>query len=138
MKDDLQQDVAELVGERAIVAAVDGVADLVGLLDDVGLEGCVGLLGVPRTPARSAQPVHRRDQILESLAGSVAHFERSLRRAAPPGNRAIRATGSAKPPGGAQQAGGLIVERAAKMRVFYGDSAVATGAGTPDSLPAER
>ena len=48
---DLQQQVAELVPEVVEVAALDGVGDLVGLLDRVGRDRPERLLEVPRTSA---------------------------------------------------------------------------------------
>ena len=66
VEDDLEEDVAELLREVGAVTGRDGVDDLVGLLDEVGSERLVRLLGVPRAPARRAQPVHRRDDVEES------------------------------------------------------------------------
>ena len=66
VEDDLEQHVAELLGEVGRVAGADGVDDLVGLLDEVGGEGLVGLLGVPGAAAGRAQPVHRRDDVEEA------------------------------------------------------------------------
>ncbi len=47
MKDDLQQQIAELVAQIREIAALDRIGDLVGLLDRVGGDGRVGLLEVP-------------------------------------------------------------------------------------------
>jgi hypothetical protein len=44
---DLQQQVTELAEELVVVLLVDGLGDLVGLLDRHGLDGLVGLLAVP-------------------------------------------------------------------------------------------
>jgi hypothetical protein len=63
VEDHLEQDVTELVGEVRPVARLDGVHHLVGLLDEVGREALVGLLGVPRAAAGRAQPVHGRDDV---------------------------------------------------------------------------
>ena len=44
---DLEEDVAELVEELAVVAALGGVGELVGLLDRVGDDRALVLLAVP-------------------------------------------------------------------------------------------
>ena len=59
MKDDLQQEVAELLAQILGVAALDGVGDLVGFFDRVGRDRGEGLLEVPGTAAlagRAARP----------------------------------------------------------------------------------
>ena len=63
VEDDLEQHVTELLGEVPAVATLDGVQHLVGLLDQVRGQALVGLLGVPRTAAGRAQPVHGRDDV---------------------------------------------------------------------------
>ena len=66
---DLQQQVAELVPEVLEVAALDGVGNLVGLLDRVGRDRPERLLKVPRTSAaRPSEGRHDVDQALD-LAG---------------------------------------------------------------------
>ena len=76
MEDDLAQEVAELVAEcgvgvgRVVDAAfgrvggerLDGLDDLVRLLERVPGERVVGLLRVPRASARSPQPLHQLDE----------------------------------------------------------------------------
>ena len=52
MEHDLQQHVAELVAHRVVVAGVDRLEQLVGLLEQVPREALMGLLGVPGTPVR--------------------------------------------------------------------------------------
>jgi hypothetical protein len=48
---DLEQDVAQLVGELRVVAALGGVGELVGLLDGVRDDRALVLLAVPRALA---------------------------------------------------------------------------------------
>ena len=61
----LQQKVAEFFSEPGPVARVDRVQHLVGLFEQVRLDGVEGLLAVPRTAARRAQPGHDLDQTLK-------------------------------------------------------------------------
>ena len=56
----LEQQVAQLVGERAHVVALDGLGHLVGFLDGVGRDGAEGLLHVPGATA-VAVPESRHD-----------------------------------------------------------------------------
>ena len=59
VKDDLEQQVAQLVLKRRHVAALDRVGDLVGFLDRIGRDGREILLEVPRAaaaPGRAAAP----------------------------------------------------------------------------------
>ena len=66
VKDDLKQQVAELVLERRHVAARDRIGDLVRLLDRIGRDRREILLAVPRAAAlRVAQPRHDREQSVE-------------------------------------------------------------------------
>ena len=51
MKDHLEQQVAQLLLQIAQVAALDGVGDLIGLLDGVGRDGGEGLFQVPGAAA---------------------------------------------------------------------------------------
>ena len=57
-EDDLQQQVAELLGELLPIARVDCVEDLVGFFEQVRLDGIEGLFAVPRAAAGSPQPRH--------------------------------------------------------------------------------
>jgi hypothetical protein len=68
VEDDLQQEVAELGAELAIVAGVDRLGDLVGLLDRLRLDRRVRLLAVPGAAAGTAQAVHDAHQLLECFA----------------------------------------------------------------------
>jgi len=62
LEDHLEEQVAELLAELAGVALLDGGDDLVGLLDDVGLERLGGLLAVPGAAAGGAQASHELDE----------------------------------------------------------------------------
>jgi hypothetical protein len=71
MEDDLELEIAELVGKPAHVAAVDRIGDLIGFLDRIGGDGLEGLLKVPGAAAlRVAQPPHDRNEALEAESGS--------------------------------------------------------------------
>ena len=63
VEDHLQQQVAELLPEMIMVAGLDRLDRLGGLLDQVLHQRAMGLLGVPR--ALPAQPGHHRDQPLQ-------------------------------------------------------------------------
>jgi len=54
VKDDLQQQVAQLVTQGVGVVTLDGVQRLVGLFQQVGTERARRLLPVPRTPCGPA------------------------------------------------------------------------------------
>ena len=71
MEDDLEQDVAELLGQVPAVAGRDGVHGLVRLLDEVRRQALVRLLGVPGAPAGRAQPVHRGHDVQQPPALDV-------------------------------------------------------------------
>ena len=60
VEDNLEQEVAELLADVRRVAGVEGVKDLVGLLDEERAEGFAGLLSVPGTAAFAAQASHHR------------------------------------------------------------------------------
>jgi hypothetical protein len=65
IKQHLQQQVAQFLGQVRPVAPLDGVEDLVGLFQRVFANGIEGLLAVPRAAAGSAQPRHDRDRLLK-------------------------------------------------------------------------
>ena len=69
VEDDLEQQVAELAGELGVVLLVDGVGDLVGLLDRHRLDALVGLLAVPRAAAGGPQAGDQLDEAGEEQAG---------------------------------------------------------------------
>ena len=66
MEGHLHQQVAKLLRQLGRVALVDGFQGLVGLLQQVALEGLVGLLPVPRAAAGGAKPGHDVDEGLEA------------------------------------------------------------------------
>ena len=94
--DDLQQEIAELAGQCRPVFALDGVGDLVGLLDRVGGDGGEGLLDVPRAaPLRVAQPAHHVQQLVDAAlaASQQAALLWPVRLRAARGRRSVRRTG---------------------------------------------
>ena len=65
--DDLQQEVAQLVLQGGQIVLLDGVRDLVGLLDGVGRDGREGLLEVPGAAgAGRAQGGHHAQQSVDN------------------------------------------------------------------------
>ena len=98
VQDDLQQQVAELAGQLGGRAALERVVDLVRLLEQVVAQRGVGLLAVPRTAVRLAQPV-----------ADPGHRPRSRRR--PPRARAGR--GSRARRGSAASRAPMVVASAA-------------------------
>jgi hypothetical protein len=74
--DDLQQEIAQLVLQRARVTFLDGVGDLVSLLDGVGRDRLEGLLQVPgAAAARRAQRRHDGQEIIDRLARAGGHCD---------------------------------------------------------------
>src|SRR5207247_7151774 len=67
MKQDLQQQVAELFAQLGVVAGANGVVDLVRLLDEVGAQRFVRLRGVPL--AARAEVAHERERVVERWLG---------------------------------------------------------------------
>src|SRR5437879_6212761 len=61
----LQQKIAELLGQRGAVVAVDGVDDLVRFLDHERFETRQRLLAVPRTAVRAAEGLHELYELVE-------------------------------------------------------------------------
>ena len=71
VEEHLQQHVAELLGEVAGVGLPDRLEHLVRLLDEVGRQALVGLLGVPRAAARRTQAVHDGHRVEQPRPGDV-------------------------------------------------------------------
>jgi len=70
VKHHLKQQVTELIAQPLALATLDGVGDLVGLLDGVRRDAAEGLLTVPGTAAlRIAQARHQREQCAEGAFG---------------------------------------------------------------------
>ena len=67
-EDGLQHQVAKFFGETRPVAPVDGVEHLVGLFEQIRLDGVEVLFAIPRTAAGRAQPGHDSDQALKPFA----------------------------------------------------------------------
>jgi hypothetical protein len=65
-KVDLEEEIAELVEQLAVVAGLGGVGDLVRLLDGVRDDRTCGLLAVPR--ALAAKPLGQRLELEQRLA----------------------------------------------------------------------
>ena len=72
VKQDLQQQVAEFFGQFAWIAFFQGVENLVSLLDQVGFQGCMGLLAVPGATTRGAQASLDVDQGFEEVSNRLA------------------------------------------------------------------
>ena len=70
----LEQEVAQLVAQGVEVPAIDGVHDLVGLLDDERSQRLQRLLPIPGAAVLGAQPPHQIDQPLETGSGGRALF----------------------------------------------------------------
>jgi hypothetical protein len=72
----LQQQIAQLLPQVLHVAALDRIDGLVGFLDQVGNQAAMGLLGIPRATAGSAQAVHDGAQAfhLAALVGAIDHL----------------------------------------------------------------
>ena len=69
-EDGLEDEVAELVAEVDPVAAIDGVEDLVGLFERVGLDGVEGLFAVPGAAIGRAKAGHDVEELVEFVAGA--------------------------------------------------------------------
>jgi hypothetical protein len=67
MEGHLEQEIAELVTHRVVVAGIDRLEQLVRFLEQVAGQGRMGLLPVPRTPVGSSKSGLDLDQIEESL-----------------------------------------------------------------------
>ncbi len=60
VEDNLEQEIAQLLADVRRVSGVEGVKDLVGLLDEERAERFAGLFSVPGTAAFAAQAGHHR------------------------------------------------------------------------------
>jgi hypothetical protein len=69
VEEDLEKEVAELLGEFGVVGGVEGVEDFVSFFDEVRAEGGVGLFAVPGAAAGSAEASHYGSKFGESGAG---------------------------------------------------------------------
>src|SRR5665647_2246922 len=71
VEEHLQQDVAELLCHVHAVPGLDGLDQLVGLLDEVRHERLVSLLRVPGAAICRTQTVHHRDQVEQACSRHV-------------------------------------------------------------------
>ena len=55
VEEDLEEKIAKFFSEFGVVGGIESVEDFVGFLDEVGAEGGVGLLAVPRAAAGCAK-----------------------------------------------------------------------------------
>ena len=67
----LEHEVAELLAERVVVVAVDGLEHFVGLLEHERLQRVDRLLAIPRAAVRAAQRGHDLDEAGELLGGAI-------------------------------------------------------------------
>src|SRR5262245_28792716 len=73
MEHDLEEQVSELLDQVVDVALVDGLEHLVGLLDQVRLEGGTRLFAVPGATALAPQPRQQGEQGIETSSGGSGH-----------------------------------------------------------------
>ena len=66
LKDDVEEDVAKLFGQLRGVALLDGLDQLVALLQELLFEGLVGLLAVPRASVGTAEAP---DKLVQAFVG---------------------------------------------------------------------
>ena len=71
VKHDLEQEIAQFVRQRLVIAILDAGRDFIGFLDGVRRDGGEGLGAVPGTAVWRAQPAHD----LEQLGHVAARFE---------------------------------------------------------------
>ena len=65
VEENLEEKVAEFLGEFGVVGGVQGIEHFVGFLDQVGAEGGVSLLAVPEAAVGRAKAGHDGDKFLE-------------------------------------------------------------------------
>ena len=65
----LEQNVTKLLGMTPGVAAIDGIDEFIGLLDQVGLQGLQRLLAIPGTAAVIAETGHNVQESVEAPRG---------------------------------------------------------------------
>lgn len=79
VKDDLQKQVAHLLGELRVVPGVECLQHLVSLFEQVGSQAPVRLLAVPGTALGGAQTRLHGDEFFKPLAGSQLFHLRATR-----------------------------------------------------------
>jgi hypothetical protein len=71
LENDLQQEIPELLAVRLGVSVLDGLEDLVGLLEDVGAQRREGLLPVPGASVRAPEAGHDGEKAFDGQRGSA-------------------------------------------------------------------
>jgi len=61
MEENLEKEITEFFREFGVVGAVEGIEDFVGFLNEIGTEGGVGLLAVPRATVGRTKACHDGD-----------------------------------------------------------------------------
>jgi len=69
LKDDLQEEVAQLLPYLGGVAFIEGLEELIGLFEEIGLERVPRLHPVPRTAILATEPGHYVDELLQVSHG---------------------------------------------------------------------
>src|ERR1700733_1799487 len=78
VEEDLEKKIAELILEVGPGATLDGIEDLVGLLERVSLDRVEGLLAVPGAAIRGAQPCHDRYRLCNRVSVSGSDPRREI------------------------------------------------------------
>jgi hypothetical protein len=68
VKEHLKKQIAQFLGQFRAAALLDGVEDLIGLLDKIRAEGEVCLFAIPRAAARSAEAELNGNELVEELS----------------------------------------------------------------------
>ena len=76
LEDDVQEQVAELLGEMLARTGIDRLEHLVAFLEHLRLQHGGGLFAVPRTAAGRAQPGHQVDDFFDGRTVRVVHGTR--------------------------------------------------------------
>ena len=74
VKHDLQEKVAQLLGELGVIAAVQGFEDLVGFFDEISAKRPVRLFTVPGTAFGRAQPGLNGHELFEPIPRRCRRF----------------------------------------------------------------
>ena len=61
VEEDLEEEIAEFVGEFGVVGGIERVEDFVGFFDEIGAEGGVSLFAVPGAAVGRAETGHDGD-----------------------------------------------------------------------------
>src|SRR5436309_15776931 len=74
-KDDLKEQIAELLAQRSGLAGIDRLNDVVGFFQQISAQVARRLLAVPRAAVRAAQTVHQRNQGVEFLHAAILYCQ---------------------------------------------------------------